>query len=227
MRYQEYAPSLHLRPTIDKFWTLETDASDSYPMELLLTPNGAEGFIIHPKKPDYKVIINNQLFDVSETNVIMPYTPWKVLVAGPTQAIGLFFKAGSLHTLLKSSMASIVNQVIELEAFLGSRVVRVLRQQVAEATPEKGIILMEQFFSNYFCNNPYVVNTVGCGVQLIRQNNGKLSIEQIAARLGISRQAIARQFAEKVGISPKYYSRIIHFNAVYQFLKKKSSYLLD
>ncbi len=42
-------------------------------------------------------------------------------------------------------MTNIVNHVIELEAFLGSRAVRVLRQQVAEETPEKGIILMEQF----------------------------------------------------------------------------------
>ena len=39
MQYQEYAPSLHLRPFIEKFWTLETDASDTYPMEQLITPN--------------------------------------------------------------------------------------------------------------------------------------------------------------------------------------------
>lgn len=116
-------------------------------------------------------------------------------------------------------MTNIVDQVIELEAFIGSRAVRVLRQQVAEATPEKGIILMEELFSNYFCNNPFH-NTVVWAIQLIRQSNGKLSIEQISAKLGISRQAIARQFAEKVGVSPKYYSRIIHFNAAYQFLKK-------
>lgn len=202
MRYQEYTPSLHLRPFIEKFWILETNASDTFPMEFLGIPNGAEGFIIN-LRIGYKVIINNQLFNVPEVITLMPYSPWKILVEGSSQAIGVFFKAGCLHTLLKSSMINIVNQVIELEAFLGSRAVRELRQRVAEATPEKGIILMEQFFSNYFCCKPYNLDRVGWGVQLIRQNNGKLSIEQLAAKLGISRQAIARQFAEKVGVSPK------------------------
>lgn len=42
MHYQEYTPSLHLRPFIEKFWTLESNDSDTYPMEHLLTPNGSE-----------------------------------------------------------------------------------------------------------------------------------------------------------------------------------------
>lgn len=92
MHYKEYSPSLHLRPFIEKFWTLETDNSDSYPMEFLATPNGAEGFIINLEKTDYKVIINDQLFDVPEVNIIIPYSPWKILVAGHSQAIGVFLK---------------------------------------------------------------------------------------------------------------------------------------
>lgn len=218
MHYQEYTPSLHLSPFIEKFWTLETDASDTFPMEFLGTPNGAEGFIINLRM-GYKVIINNQLFNVPEVIILMPYSPWKILVEGHSKAIGVFFKAGSMYTLLKCSMTIIVDQLIELEAFLGSKAVRVLKEQVLDSTEEKGIAIMENFFSRYFSCKPYHLDTVGWTVQLIRQSNGTLSIEQIASKLGISRQAIARQFADKVGVSPKYYSRVIHFNSVQQYLK--------
>ena len=47
-----------------------------------------------------------------------------------------------------------------------------------------------------------------------------MPIERIAASLGISRQAIARQFVEKAGVSPKQFSRLIYFNTVQHYLKK-------
>lgn len=220
MHYQEYAPSVHLRPFIEKMWTLESDASDIYPMEHLLTPNGSEGLILTYQPVAQKFILHNKLTILPEVYLlIQPYEPWKVITEGFSGIIGVFFRAGSLHSLLKSSMTNIVGQVIELQSFIGSRPVRVLREQLVEALPEERIALVEHFFSRHFCNLSYHQNTIQSTVKLIRQYGGRISIEQIAAKLGISRQAVSRQFAEKVGISPKQYSRMVHFNKVQHFLK--------
>lgn len=221
MRYQEYIPSLHLRPFIEKIWTLESDAFDVYPMEHLITPNGSEGLIITYQPVAQKFILNNKITILPEVYLlIQPYTPWKVVTEGCSGILGVFFRAGSLHTLLKSHMTDIVGQVIELQSFIGNKPVRMLREQLVEALPGERIAIVESFFCTYFYTSNIHLNTAQSAVRLIRQHKGLIPIEKVAAKLGISRQAIARQFAEKVGISPKYYSRMIHFSSVQQFLKK-------
>lgn len=220
MRYQEYTPSLHLRPFIEKMWTLESDASDTYPMEHLLTPNGTEGLIITYQPAAQKFILNNELTVLPEVYFfIQPDKPWKVLTEGCSGIVGVFFRAGTLHALLKSSMSSIVGQVFELQSFIGSGPVRILREKLVEALPAERIAIVEGFFSNCFCPLSHCRTTIRSAVHLIRYHRGRMPVEQLASKLGMSRQAIARQFAEKVGMSPKAYSRVVHFNAVQQFLK--------
>lgn len=221
MHYQEYAPSLHLRPFIEKIWTLESDTSDVYPMEHLITPNGSEGFILTYQPVAQKFILNNKLTILPEVYLlIQPYTPWKVITEGCSGILGVFFRAGSLHTILKACMTDIVGQVIELQSFIGNKPVRMLREQLVEALPAERVAIVESFFTAYFYTSNNHTNTVLSAARLIRQHKGLIPIEKVAAKLGISRQAITRQFAEKAGISPKYYSRMIHFSSVQQFLKK-------
>lgn len=220
MHYKEYAPSVHLKPFIEKIWTLESDDSDIYPMEHLLTPNGTEGLIFTYRQVAQKFILHNKLTVLPEVYLlIQPYEPWKVITEGCSGILGVFFRAGSLYTTLKSCINNIVGQVIELQSFLGSRPVRILREKLVEALPSERIAIVESFFSKYFCSPSYFGNTTRSAVQVIRQHKGRISIEQIASKLGMSRQAIARQFAIKVGISPKDYCRIVHFNSVQHFLK--------
>ncbi len=221
MHYQEYTPSLHLRHFIEKIFTLESDASDTYPMEHIMTPNGAEGLVITYQPVAQKFILGNTPAALPEVYLfIQPLVPWRVITEGCSGSLGVFFKAGSLHTILKSSMPDVVGQIIELQAFIGSKPVRLLREQLMEALPEERIALVERFFSKYFYHRPTHPNTTQLAVQLIRQHKGRIPIEQIAGKLGISRQAIARQFTEKAGISPKFYSRMINFSGVQKYLKK-------
>ncbi len=220
MHYQEYTPSLHLRPFIEKIFTLESDASDTYPMAHLITPNGAEGLVITYQPVAQKFILGNTPALLPEVYLfIQPLVPWRVITEGCSGSLGVFFKAGSLHTILKSCMPDVVGQITELQSFIGSKPVRLLREQLMEALPGERIALVESFFSRYFYRRFNHPNTTQLAVQLIRQHKGRIPIEQIAGKLGISRQALARQFTEKAGISPKFYSRMIHFSAVQKFLR--------
>ena len=219
MRYQEYSPSLQLRPYIEKIWTSESDASDTYPIEHLITPFGVEGLVITYQPAAQKFILNNKPTLLPEVYLfIQPLKPWTVITEGCSGILGVFFRAGSLHSILKSSMQDVVGHIIELQSFIGSKPVRLLREQLIEALPDERIALVEGFFSKYFYSRYDYQNTTQLAVNLIRQHKGKIPIEQLAAKLGVSRQALARQFAEKAGVSPKFYSRMIHFSAVQKFL---------
>jgi AraC-like DNA-binding protein len=50
-------------------------------------------------------------------------------------------------------------------------------------------------------------------------SGGGLRIEDLAARMGVSRQHMAAQFSERVGLSPKLYARICRFRRTTSALK--------
>jgi AraC-like DNA-binding protein len=56
-------------------------------------------------------------------------------------------------------------------------------------------------------------------LQALDASDGALRIEDLAARLGVSRQHIAAQFRDKVGLTPKLYARICRFRRATAALK--------
>ena len=56
-------------------------------------------------------------------------------------------------------------------------------------------------------------------LQALDASDGALRIEELAARLGVSRQHMAAQFRDKVGLSPKLYARILRFRRATAALK--------
>jgi AraC-like DNA-binding protein len=149
---------------------------------------------------------------------INPYTPWTVITRKCSGIIGVFFKAGSLYPLLKTSMTGVVGKVIEPQAFMGNQPIRILLEKLANAQPRERIALVEKFFTRHLPITSQHLTTVQYAGYLIRQKRGMVSIEAIATQMGISRRAVEKQFAEKVGISPKYYSRTMRFTALQQYL---------
>jgi len=60
-------------------------------------------------------------------------------------------------------------------------------------------------------------------LQALDDSDGALRIEDLAARLGVSRQHIAAQFRDKVGLTPKLYARICRFRRATAALKAASA----
>ncbi len=58
-----------------------------------------------------------------------------------------------------------------------------------------------------------VNNIIDKSVQQMVQQQGVLNIENFCRQLNISRRQLERKFSERVGFSPKYYSRIIRFQS--------------
>ncbi len=218
MLYQEFTPSPCLQPYIERIWTLETGPEDDYPLQHIITPNGAEGWIFSFQAVAQKFILHNQTVPLPPTYILMqPYAPWTVVTEGCSGIVGVFFKAGSLHTLLKTPMTQVVGQVIEPQAFLGNQAIRCLLEQLAEAPPPRRVALVEAFFTHYFSRvSPTIIQQA---VQIVRQHQGSISIEQLCQWSGIGRRALEKHFSEKVGVSPKYYSRTVRFSALQRYWK--------
>jgi AraC-like DNA-binding protein len=64
---------------------------------------------------------------------------------------------------------------------------------------------------------------IGRALAAIDGSNGVLRIEQLASQLGVSRQHFAAQFRQRVGLTPKLYSRISRFRRAAALLRTTAS----
>ena len=60
-------------------------------------------------------------------------------------------------------------------------------------------------------------------VQMVVQNNGIITLEKLAKAACLSTSQFRKRFKEEVGISPKYFVRIIRINAILKILKKQNT----
>ncbi|TSE04889.1 helix-turn-helix domain-containing protein [Aquimarina algiphila] len=57
-------------------------------------------------------------------------------------------------------------------------------------------------------------------VELIIRNNGKLSLKEIQNKIGISERSLERYFKAHIGLSPKFYVRIIRFSYIFRLIQE-------
>jgi len=222
MNFKEYAPVPVLQPYVDRFWIVETFSDDLYPMEHALTPNGMDGiiFLLYNQIPQN--FIRNNISQPLPDNygLIQPLTHWRLCIPGPCLIVGVFFKPAVLHRWLRYPMYELTGQPIDMEAVLG-REITGLNEQLSEKTGDIIQILEAFLISRLPVLRPTVNTYADYATSLLIQQKGRHSIQLLAAELKVSRQFLARQFADKVGISPKHFGRVVRFNAMHRTISAK------
>lgn len=219
MFYQEYDPSFILQSHIERYWIVETSAEDVYPMEHLLTPNGLDGLILQYHLEIPQIYLQAESCKILPANyvLIQPQKSWKLRMPGVSGIAGIFFRPGALQHFLRYPMIELSNKPIELEALVGNRF-RSLCEQLHDIEPAGKIRLLDKFFINLMNIGSRFNERAQAAVKIVLQYKGNLTVQQLADDVGISRQLLSRQFAEKIGISPKHFTRIIRFNSLHRFL---------
>lgn len=138
------------------------------------------------------------------------------------------FKPGVIYHLFKSSLnTSTKNIFIDAEPLL-KRKVSNLAENMSSAVniTEKHEIIRN--FTIQLCNivlsaNDYFVRII----ESIFNQNGVLSIENLAKDACISKRTLERKFIERIGVSPAFYSKIVRCHKLIELYKKSNLSWLD
>jgi AraC-like DNA-binding protein len=108
---------------------------------------------------------------------------------------------------------------------------RVLEQAAQLPDPENNadcLSLLEELFLQ-MSDKPYLVpDYLTCGIEKIEQAHGSINIEVLCKSLQISQRQFNRKFTEIVGLSPKFFSRVLQMNKALQaLLENDRGYLCD
>jgi AraC-like DNA-binding protein len=103
---------------------------------------------------------------------------------------------------------------------------KTLTEQLKEAggSAEKIVMLLENWLLKCLAANAKAnVNSVAYACEQIKKNLGVLRIEELSNEMGMSTTALGDQFRDKVGFSPKAFSRIVRFNNINNFISQHHS----
>ncbi|GAA4374023.1 AraC family transcriptional regulator [Hymenobacter koreensis] len=137
------------------------------------------------------------------------------------------FSPAGAHDLLGIDMKPLQNTTVELSAAAGAGTEAYL--QAIQKAPDfvTRCHLTDAFFEDVRQRSGQAPGLGAAAAQLLMQHAGKLEVENLAQRLGISARTLLRRFTHEVGVSPKSFARLMRFRAAHNYLQAPNATWAD
>ena len=207
--YQEYPPLPALRPWLDCVWTCRVRT-------------GATPFT-HRVLPDNCIDILCQDQQDASFAVGMMTAPITVVSQGLVQTVAARFKPGAAAHFFQLPLCELNDGRTALDQLWGRELAARLGDALwSDPLPDaqRVAILQDYLLRRLRAGPPLRAPGVAQhAIAAIEGAHGQVRVEGLARRLGVSRQTLALQFRQQVGISPKLFARICRFRAASQGLQ--------
>ena len=208
-RLVEHPPGVALRAFVECYWTRQP-VGDGGPDSHRVLPDGCIdiifGFPASSARPTHGS-------DVGPALVVGPMT--RPLVVPSTHRLGFLgvrFRPGAAHAFLGVPAAEITDQRLPLdELWPGSE--RLLEELTAAPDDVSRQLVVERALLERRAAHGRA-RDVEHAVRLIFESGGRGRVEEISREVGVTRQHLARRFAQHVGITPKTLCRIVRARSV-------------
>jgi AraC-like DNA-binding protein len=210
MFYKKYQPSTELVPYVNCFFLWERNSEE--PLVVQSPPSGFEALVFNFADP-YLAYQSETAKEVAPISFASGQftTNYHIEIIGRIEVIGIVFKASSLFNFFGFNMSSLVNKRIDLKELLDEKINGVFEEMKHKNSIEDRIHILEKFLSSYLETAKERLSIIDDTISYIDQHNGMVSVEEVLSKFKISRRYLEKKFLEKVGISPKLYSRIKRF----------------
>ena len=222
---KEYIPAALLQKYIHRYWIVSSP--DAMPPEKCVMDGFVKLFIyLNDNLPEYHDSEGRQKY--WGDGIGGHQTDGDLVIQTPKNLKLIFciFRPFGFYRLFKIPIHLLNNKVVPLEVFLGKRTPEFKEKVLSAPSDETKIRMVDDFFGSLVrqLHTPYR-SAVEFAQDLMLQNNGLVNIENLSNQLNISRRSLERHFSENVGMSPKYYARVLRFN--YAFGLKRANPALD
>ena len=219
MKFVRIEPLPTLKNLIECYWFIANDEPDGEPQKVI--PDGFTELVFHCKN-QFEININGQWQSQAKYLIAGQISKYFYLRdTGPAAMIAVKFKPAAITQLFGIDMHKCTDQTIDIET-LDISALNELKQQVLPFLDEE---TAKQVFDNFFVSlpKPRTGRPIDNAVNLIFEKKGMIKAEEIANEVGLGLRQLERLFKKYIGLSPKYYCRIIKFNYIYELMQKGST----
>lgn len=219
MIYAQKEPIEELSEVVKCFWWIDGEGSDSIRVEKII-PDGYPEMIFHYRNP-YQANINGS---------------WKLqspcLLAGQirnhfllknTGQIGMFaikFQPWALRKLFGINMSDLTDQVVPVDEVLPHKFDEIKRIAICALPFETKVQAMERYLLALPSANKSKITKGEQAVRLMIEKKGCISIQDIQDQINISERSLERYFKNHIGLTPKFYSRVIRFSSIFALVQE-------
>lgn len=216
MIYKSVAPTLKLSNYIKNFWIVDSE-NDKVIRKEKIIPDGYPELIFHYKSP-HKANISGSWFQ--QDNYLVAGQIKNHFYLENTGAIGIFgikLQPWTLRLLFGLDMSTITDKVIAIKDLNLSNIESIINASAEETIFENKVETIENILSNLIKSNKASKGQEA--TQLIIDTKGEISIQEVIDKVGISERSLERYFKTHIGLTPKFYSRIIRFSNIFNLVQ--------
>jgi AraC-like DNA-binding protein len=130
-----------------------------------------------------------------------------------SESIGVVFKPGGIHRFFPYMFSEYSGHPVPLDHIMGSAAENWISRLKTE-TPKQKLWTIQNLLRQKIIDTTLKNAIVYRGIELIHENNGTLFMDELMQNINVSSRHLRRIFQEVVGISPKYYSKLIRIQAL-------------
>lgn len=219
MDYQESSPVPALAPIVDRIWTLTGHVADLRAALQPVLPDGRPELVMHFGEPFERVYSNGRV--ERQAAVIFAgqlVGQLELRPIGRISVLGVRFHPHGAASVLKIPQQDLVGLTLGVDMLSGplSRALAEVQDSAADLTEAASLV---QHTLVRWVNPSHVDARVQFAVEAIRRCRGRVSIDALARRSGLTRRHLERRFLRTVGVSPKRLARVARFQHALRLLE--------
>lgn len=217
-------PSAALAPFVEQLWSSEGRLAAGLQRERILPRFGYELIVNLAETNALYAQGDPQRPQAYETSWLSGLQQGPLLVGFPSRVhvVGARLKPEGALALVGGGLAQLAGRVPLLESVLGPDARR-LREALGEApSARRRFALLTAALEARLARGARPDARVVHGLALLRASRGRLRIEELGRRVGLSPRHLIARFRDEVGLPPKALARVIRFHGAILRLQRTS-----
>jgi len=219
MNFQKIIPTDGLRHIINCYWFVDS-GDDCEILVQKIIPDGFPELIFHYGDP-YEINLSGIWERQSQYLVAGQIKKYFFLRnTGRSGIVGIKLMPAALSDVFGISMDQLTSRVVPLSEVRSDKLTALIGMAVSGITPEAVAARFDAFFEEVALRRQVATVTQNTIVDSILGSRGTASIGELCRQAKISERSLERFFRHHVGLTPKYFSRIIRFSNIFKLIEK-------
>jgi AraC-like DNA-binding protein len=225
MLFKRFIPQKGLEKFVECYWVIESD--DTIPAIQKIIPDGFPEIIFHYRAP-YQININGSWQLQSSSLLAGQIKKYFFLQnSGASGVFGIKFKPPALTHLFNVSMNEFTDKVVAVNEVNISSLTLLEHEIKSCSNYEEMIIATDKRLQAIVARVSAENTIIDRAIDIIFATAGTISITEIQKQLFITERHLQRIFQKYIGISPKFYTRIIRFGQIFHLMQQANVSWLD
>lgn len=213
MNFKRIEPSGRASHWVECYWVIENDDPRQHQQKII--PDGYPEIIFHFGDA-YQINIAGE-WETQGLSLFAGQIRQHFFLqnTGTANMLGIKLKPAAPAQLFGIDMSGFTDKVVEANELEPLKNLGASIRSTHEI--DERITMANEFFSMF----QFVETPINKGIEWILETKGSGTVQGLCRVMDVSERQAERLFQKYVGLSPKFYSRIIRFNAIFQLISEK------